>query len=91
MLDEEKVRDLFEEKYEDRLGLSYQDWVQEAPQTEDEAYARMEVINDELEQTEDKYQEATGDEKWELNEYRERLRNEYALIEEMFGLESHDE
>lgn len=91
MIDEEKIKDLFEEKYEDRLGLSYRDWLEHSPQTEEEAYARLEVINDELDQTEEKYQEALGDEKWELGDYRERLRNEYALIEEMFGLESHDE
>ncbi len=91
MLDQDNIKNLFEEKYEDRLGMAYDDWMEQGPQTEDAAYARLEVIDEELKNTEDQYQDAEGEEKTELNEYRERLRNEYQFIEEIFGLESKDE
>lgn len=90
-MDQEKLKDIYEEKYQGKLGLTWEEWLEEAPQTEDQAYAVLEEIDQELKSTQDGYEAAQGDEKWELGEYREILHNKYQLIEEMFGLESHDE
>ena len=87
----EELQSLYEDKYAELLGKDFEEWLQEAPQSEDEAYARLNAIDAELKNTEDEYQEATGEAKWELGEYRERLRNEYQLLEELFGLENEDE
>ncbi len=89
-MDREKQQELYEEKYESKLGMSYDQWLDGAPETEDEAYARCQVIDDELKSTHEQWQEAEGDEKEEMQEYREKLRLEYDMIEEMFGLELHD-
>jgi gas vesicle protein len=90
-MDDERKQELFEEKYADLLGLSYEEWLMQAPENETEAYARLQEIDDELKGTEDEYYEAVGDSKSELEEYRSRLKNEYQMLEEMFGLESRDE
>lgn len=90
-MDEEKLKDLFEEKYQDRLNMSFDEWMALAPQNETEAYAALEEINQEIVEAQDKYDDADGDEKWEIGEYKEMLQNKYQLIEEMFGLESQDE
>jgi len=87
MLDQDK----FEEKYQKSVGMSWDEWQSQAPDNETEAYAALQEIDEELKKTEGEYQEATGDTKWELGDYRELLTNKYALIEEMFGLESQDE
>ncbi len=86
-MDREKQQELFEEKYESKLGMSYDQWLEDAPETEDEAYARCQMIDDELKSNYDQWQEAEGEEKDELQEYRDKLRLEYDIIEEMFGLE----
>lgn len=86
----EKLQKLFEDKYEKALEMSYQEWLDIAPQNETEAYARLQELDDELKATEDQYHEAEGDEKWESGEHREKLRNEYQLIEELFGLVAKD-
>lgn len=90
-MDEDKVKQIFEDKYEKALGISYDEWLPTAPQNEAEAYARLQEINDELKSINGEYEDAVGDEKWELGEQKERLQNEYALIEEMFNLEAQDE
>ncbi len=87
----EKLQALYQDKYEQRLGKSFDQWLKEAPKSEDEAYDRLNAIDVELKNTEEKYHEALSNEKWELGEYRERLRNEYQLLEELFGLENLDE
>ncbi len=86
----EKTKELFEDKYEHALGQTYQEWLDIGPQNEAEAYAKLQQLDDELKETEDQYQEAEGNDKWELNEQREKLRNEYQLIEELFGLTAKD-
>ena len=90
MLDQEDIQNLFENKYKDRLGLSYQQWLEEGPQTEDQAYTRLQEIDDELKDTYQTWQESNGVEKDELEEWRDRLKAEYDLIEEVFGLELND-
>ncbi len=90
-MDAADLQNLYEEKYEKLLGQSFDQWLDGAPQTEDQAYARLQQIDDELQATEEEYGGAEGDAKWELGEYRERLRNEYQLLEELFGLENTDE
>lgn len=89
-MDREKQQEIFEDKYESKLGMSYDQWVESAPESEDEAYARCQVIDDELKSTYEQWQEAEGDEKEELQDYRDKLRLEYDIIEEMFGLELDD-
>lgn len=91
MIDEEDIQNLFEDKYQSLLGMTYQEWQETGPQTEEEAYARLQEIDDEIKGTEDEFEQATGIEREEMEEYRERLRNEYQLIEEVFGLEPTDE
>ena len=90
MKDQEDIQNLFEDKYEEALGISCNEWQERGPQTEDEAYARCNVIDKELERTYDEWYEAVGDEKEQLGEYRDRLKAEYDLIEEIFGLEAMD-
>ena len=90
-MNQEDIKNLFDDKYQNLLGVTYEEWLEQGPQTEEEAYARMQEIDDELKTTEDEYTEATGMEKEELSDFRERLRNEYALVETVYGLESQDE
>ena len=87
----EKIKEIYEEKYQKLLLMDFDEWMDQAPQTEDQAYEIMEDIDKELKDTQEEYEKAGGDAKWELGEYREMLHNKYALIEEMFNLESHDE
>lgn len=89
-MDVEKQRELFEDKYQDKLGLSYQDWLQTAPDTEDEAYAFCQQLDDELKATYEEWFEAEGDYRDEMETYRDRLKLEYDIIEELFGLELKD-
>ena len=84
-------KDRYEEKYQKLLGMSWDEWQGVAPQNETEAYAALEEIDDELKSTEQEYQDAVGDAKSELADYRELLHNKYQLIEETFGLENQDE
>jgi hypothetical protein len=89
-MDEEKIQELFEDKYQKLLDISWDEWQAQAPQNETEAYAALQEIDDELKQSEDEYLEGTGDAKDELGEHREMLRNKYQFIEESFGLDSKD-
>ncbi|MBL8029676.1 MAG: hypothetical protein JNN11_00260 [Candidatus Doudnabacteria bacterium] len=90
-MDQDKLRNIYQEKYEKLLNLTFEEWMDQAPQTEDQAYEILEEINEELKKTQDDYDQAEGDSKWELGDYREMLHNKYQLIEEMFGLEPTDE
>ncbi len=90
-MDQDKLRDIYQEKYEKLLSLTFEEWLDQAPQTEDQAYQILEEIDEELKSTQDEYEQAEGDAKWELGDYREMLHNKYQLIEEMFGLEPTDE
>jgi uncharacterized protein YukE len=87
----EKIKEIYEEKYQKLLLMDFDEWMDQAPQTEDQAYEILEDIDKELKDTEEEYEQASGDAKWELGEYREMLHNKYQLIEEMFGLEPQDE
>ena len=86
----EKQQEIYEEKYENKLGVSYEEWLANAPETEDQAYAKLQEIDDELKETEIDFHDASGRAKDELEELRDRLKLEYELIEEMFGLELED-
>lgn len=85
-----KQQEIFEDKYERKLNLAYADWLESAPTTEDEAYARCQQIDDELKDTYDQWFEAQGDQREEISDYRDRLKLEYDIIEELFGLELKD-
>lgn len=90
MKDQEEIRDLFEDKYEAKLGIDYGSWLDIAPETEVEAYARLQQIDDELKASYEEWFEAVGEAKDELEEAREKLKAEYEFIEEIFGLELKD-
>ena len=89
-MDQDDIKSLFEDKYEHALGMSYQQWLERGPQTEDQAYHRLNEVDAELNRTYDEWFEATGERKDELEEYRDRLKTEYTLIEEIFHLENQD-
>jgi hypothetical protein len=90
MMDKQKLEELFEEKYEKELEMTVGEWLENAPETEDEAYTRLNEIDRELNRTYDQWFEAVGEEKDQLEEYREKLKAEYNLLEELFGLEAKD-
>ncbi|MDQ3018444.1 MAG: hypothetical protein M3Q64_01065 [bacterium] len=89
-MDQEKQQELFEEKYQSKLGISYEEWLLSAPTTEDEAYDRCAEIDAELKRTYDTWFDAQGEEKDTMEDYRDKLKLEYDLTEEMFGLELSD-
>lgn len=89
-MDPEKLQSLFEEKYEHKLGLSYDEWLATAPETEDQAYEKLQEIDDELKQIQDQYPDATPEAKDSLEDEKDRLKLEYDIIEDMFGLELKD-
>ena len=89
-MDKQKLEELFEEKYEKALGQTVGEWLVNAPETEDEAYKRLNEIDAELNSTYDQWFEAVGEEKDRLGEYRQKLKAEYDLLEELFGLEAKD-
>lgn len=89
-MDTDKAQDLFDDKYQKALGVSYRQWLQTAPQTEDEAYKRLDEINRELHRTYDVWFDAAGEEKDRLEDYREKLKLEYDLLEELYSLELSD-
>ena len=89
-IDKEKQQELFDDKYAPKLGLSYAEWTKTAPSTEAEAYALCQQIDDELKNTYDQWFGATGDEREELDLYRDNLKLEYDIVEELFGLELND-
>jgi hypothetical protein len=89
-MEQEEIKDLFEEKYAKTLGMRYQDWLVKGPQTEEQAFARCMEIDRELNRTYDEWFEATGNKKDALQDYRNKLKAEYDLIEEIFHLEAND-
>lgn len=86
----DKQQEIFEEKYERKLGMSYNDWLETAPETEDQAYEKLAEIDAELKDIADILPETSGDEREEMEDERDQLKLEYDLIEEMFGLELDD-
>lgn len=89
-MDAEELQSLFEERYAKRMGASFADWIAEAPTTEDDAYDRLHWIDGELKATYEPWFEAKGPEKDALEDYREQLKAEYDLLEQVFGLEPTD-
>lgn len=89
-MDQEDIKALFDDKYRKMLGMSYEEWSEQGPQNETEAYARMQEIDDELKAGYDEWYEAEGDTKAELEDYRDKLKAEYDFIEATFSLEAPD-
>lgn len=89
-MDQDDIKSLFDDKYKKTLGMSYEEWQDQGPQNETEAYARLQEIDDELKNTYDDWYEAEGDAKNEMEEYRDKLKAEYDFLEEAFGLEAPD-
>jgi len=88
----EKIKNLFADRYQNKLGIGYQAWLENGPQTEEEAFARLQEIDDELKGNYEEWQTLpAGQDKDELETYRDKLKAEYDLIEEAFGLELHDQ
>jgi hypothetical protein len=89
-MDQDEIKDLFEDKYQKSLGMSYQDWLDKGPQTEEQAFGRCMEIDRQLNATYDGWFNATGEAKDTLEEMRDKLKLEYDLIEEIFHLEAND-
>ncbi len=90
-MDQEKLQELFEEKYQRQLDMTYQAWMAQAPQTEDAAYQELERLNRKIEQLLDSRNiNNIPDVQDQIDTQLERLRLIYSLIEEQFGLESKD-
>ncbi len=87
---QDKAQEIFEEKYQRVFGVSFAQWQQTAPQTEDQAYARLNEIDRELNRTYDVWFEAKGEEKDRLEDYRDKLKAEYDFLEAVFNLEAPD-
>lgn len=89
-MDLEDAQNLFEEKYQKIFGVTFQQWRTTAPQTEDEAYARLNEIDKELHRTYDLWFQATGVERDQWEDYRDKLKAEYDFLEALFNLEAPD-
>jgi hypothetical protein len=89
-MDQEDIENLYSDKYEKILGVSFEDWQKTGPQTEEQAYARCIEIDRELNATYDEWFDAEGDKKEHLQDYRDKLKGEYDLLEEIFHLEPND-
>ena len=89
-MDNEKLKEVFEDKYEELLGINFSEWLKTAPQTQDEAFVRCNIIDNELNATYDEWYEAEGELKEELGEHRQKLKSEYDLLVEAFRLEEED-
>ncbi len=89
-MDQEDIKELFEDKYTKLLDMSYEEWLEKGPQTESTAWGRCIAIDRELNATYDEWFEATGEKKDELEEYRDKLKAEYDLIEDIYHLEAND-
>lgn len=89
-MDQDDIQNLFEDKYQKTLGLTYEEWAEQGPQNETEAYARLQQIDDELKDSYDEWFEAEGERKEELGDYRDKLKAEYDFLEAAFGLEAPD-
>jgi uncharacterized protein YukE len=89
-MDLDKQQEIFEEKYQHKLGMTYEEWLEQAPETEDQAYEKLAEIDMELKQVKEDLEEAAPEYKDDLEDERDRLKLEYELLEEMFGLELDD-
>lgn len=89
-MDPDKQQEIFNDKYQPKLGLSYNEWLATAPDTEAEAYDLCQQIDTELKETYEDWFEAKGEIRENLEDYRDRLKLEYDIIEDLFGLELDD-
>lgn len=89
-MDQEDIKDLFNEKYRKVLGMTYDEWTETGPQNEEEAYARLQEIDDELKASYDEWYEAEGEAKSEMEDFRDKLKAEYDFLEAAWGLEAPD-
>ncbi len=89
-MDVDKQKEIFEDKYQHKLGLSYDEWLDQAPATEDQAYEKLAELDQELKSVKDALADAAPEQRDELEDERDRLKVEYELLEEMFGLELDD-
>jgi hypothetical protein len=89
-MDEDKKQNIFEDKYQRLLGISYQEWLLQGPQNETVAYQWLNQIDKELSESYEEWFNALGEHKDELEEKRSKLKAMYDLIEEMFNLEAID-
>lgn len=89
-MEPEAIKSLFDDKYKKLLNMSYEEWLETGPQTEEQAYARCIEIDRTLNQTYDQWFEAKDVEKDQLGDYRDKLKVEYDLIEDIFHLEAND-
>lgn len=89
-MDQEDIQSLFDDKYQKILGMKYDEWAEQGPQSEAQGYARLQEIDDELKRGYDEWFEAEGDAKAEMEDYRDKLKAEYDFIEAAYGLEAPD-
>ena len=89
-MDEDKIKSLFEDKYERLLGMSYEEWLEEAPQNEAEAYGALEALDEEIKLLLEARDAAAGAAKEDIADQLDFLRTQYTLIEDMYGLEAQD-
>ncbi len=89
-MDQEDIKELFEDKYTEALGMTYDQWLDKGPQTEEQAFARCMEIDRELNRTYDDWFNGKGAEKDRLEDYRAKMKVEYDLIEDIFHLEAND-
>ena len=89
-MDSEEIKELFEGKYEKAIGVKFEQWKESMPQNEEQAYARCIEIDRELNASYDDWFNAPDDKRDELQETRDRLKNEYDFIEEIYHLEAND-
>jgi len=85
-MDDDKKQAIFEEKYQNLLNLSYQEWLEAGPQNEKAAYEWLKEIDRELNDSYEAWFNATGEIKEQMETKRGKLKAMYDLIEEMFGL-----
>ncbi len=89
-MDQDDLKALYEDKYKKSLGMTYEEWLEQGPQNEAEAYARLQDIDEELKGSYDEWFEAEGDRKEDLEDYRDKLKAEYDFIEASYNLEAPD-
>lgn len=89
-MDQDDIKALFDDKYHKLLHMTYEQWLEQGPQNEEQAYARCIAIDRELNRTYDEWFEAKGEEKDRLQDYRDKLKAEYDLIEDIYHLEAND-
>ena len=89
-MEAEEIQSLFDDKYKKLLGMSYEEWLERGPQTEEQAYARCIEIDRQLNQSYDEWFEAKGEKKDQLEEQRDKLKAEYDLIEDIYHQEAND-